>query len=889
MTRAFPFRGRILPLCASLVLAGCAAEPQSLQPTKVPLPPMREEPKAKLSPPGMPAVVVAELAAPDKEVRFARNGARAVVATRSGGRWLIGPVRLDRPGAAELTPGKDQGGLRAIHPASEGSPAALHRHGDGFVLAWVETIPGKGEATIQTLELDAEGLARGPSKIVGRTSAEVKWVDVLGDGGTNFVLWDATRTGAHDVAAVALGPNGATPPIALDGGRGWHAVATRDSLWLASTTAGSPDAGQVHVQRVAVGATELAKSVYTVDASPTALDDVEIASVTGGVLVAWSDRRDGDVRVRLAALSADGTVTSQRPLDRVGYQALVGLAASEDGARALVVTERVGSARANARTLQLHTVRPDGSDGGGRGELAFEGTEAVPALLGDGSGFGVVTLTGMRLAGEPRPGATTPTFVRLDADLRVKSSEPIRLEEFGGDGPQRGLPVEVRSPMCERGRCTVVAMSADATPLLAVVEPVVRESNWAPAAQHTAAPEPPLADEVVTLATTARAVLALDTLELPDGRTLLAWLEEAPTTKGSADRPDPNAAHLLVRVLERDGRPGPVSLISDKALADGGLDLEGPGAAGDGAAALAWVGPNPGPQVFVTKLGFRGEKLQQRSVTRLPRPRATGSARGKTSAVHDVDLAVEPRGGFVVAFSDEREGEGEIYLLRLDARLERRGSEQRVTTTPGASTEPALMTTAEATLVAWSETSAEAAQGDIRLAVLDPTTLKPLETERELVRSAGHSRSPRFGAAPGGGLLVWLEEPTTGPQRDRGEPSLDDAPGLRLASLDARGRPLTQVARLSLEGEAPAASSLTCDDGACRVLFAVRDGGELRLDAVALPFGSSATPLRRTVASFPSAAGDGGILTLTRDAAHAHFVDGQGRRRWRALSLRWTR
>ncbi|MCA9570836.1 MAG: molybdopterin-guanine dinucleotide biosynthesis protein MobB, partial [Myxococcales bacterium] len=38
------------------------------------------------------------LASPETEVHFARNGARGLLLSRRGGRWLTGPVDVDRPG-----------------------------------------------------------------------------------------------------------------------------------------------------------------------------------------------------------------------------------------------------------------------------------------------------------------------------------------------------------------------------------------------------------------------------------------------------------------------------------------------------------------------------------------------------------------------------------------------------------------------------------------------------------------------------------------------------------------------------------------------------------------------------------------------------------------------
>jgi hypothetical protein len=84
--------------------------------------------------------------------------------------------------------------------------------------------------------------------------------------------------------------------------------------------------------------------------------------------------------------------------------------------------------------------------------------------------------------------------------------------------------------------------------------------------------------------------------------------------------------------------------------------------------------------------------------------------------------------------------------------------------------------------------------------------------------------------------------------------------------------------------------ALTCDDGACRVLFAVGEASELRLDAIALAFGASVTPMRRTVAILPASAKTSPSLSLGPSASQAFFVDArEGIQRLRQLTLRWLR
>jgi len=895
MTRSARFRWVKAPALTCLLALGCTPAAAPPKTTAARLPSMRHEAAPELSPPGLPAVIVAELAAPEREVRFARNGVHALLATRSGGQWLVGPVQVDRNDETAVSPSNGRGGMQAVHPAPENTPAALHRHGDGFVLAWVEH-PNANEQQILALPLDATGKARGAARVVGHSNETIDWVDVLGEGGPSFVVWDAQRGAKRSVALAALRPDGATSTVTLEGGRGWHAVADVDSLWFASTSDGPTPGGAVSVDRVTVTGAKLSVSHRAVTTPLSALGDVQIAAVKGGALVAWSDRRDGDLHAYVASLPTEGAARAAHAVDRLGPHALVGLTASADGARGLVAWERLSSQPTTERRIvELGTLSPEGASGEARGELVFQSNTDTPQLFADGTGFGALTLAPVRLANaSPSEAAPAgPTFVRLDAELRVRSSEPLRVAEFAEATPLPGLPGFVQSPECAGEHCTAVARGAGEPSLLALVKAPVRDHGWSPAARRLAPNEPPLAEALTTLFELGHPLADFAATELSDGRTLLTWLERVPAEAVS----EKSGAKLQFRFMEKDGTLGEIVTLSEKAVPVGGIDVEALPAGGDAVAAIAWVGPVQGPQFFVTRIGSKGEKVLQKTVTKIARTAPASKDGGRTlqNDVRDVDLIRDDRGGLFCAWSDTRTGAAEIFLARVDAHLDRRGAEVQLTSIKGSANEPQLAVLGDKTLVAWSETADGREQGEIHVAILETATMKVLDQGRELAASAGHSRSPGFARAPGGATLWWLDEPArqpagTRPGDDEPRVSADDVPGLRLLALDAQGQPLAQVQRTELDGDAANSAAVRCDEGVCRVLNVTLAGGELQFDAITSLFAGAPAPRRKRLIELAGGSRDDVRITLLGAGNRALFAEENGTRtNVRQLTLRWTR
>ncbi|MBM4358429.1 MAG: hypothetical protein FJ096_10010 [Deltaproteobacteria bacterium] len=889
-------------IVACLLAASCtpAALPTQRN-VKVPLPPMRSEPATPLTPPGFPGVVLAEFASPEvlaptpePRFRFARNHARGLLATRSGGQWLVGPVRLDRDDASAIDPTSGDSGMRAIHPAPEGTPAALHHHADGFVLAWVE--PGDGGWLVKALDLDGDGKPRGPARVPLRSPRPAQWLGLYGDGAATFLVHDGSRGPTHELSVTTLQSGVWGPTTMVDGGSHWNAAVAGESLWIAALSSSAEDEGKRTVSVARVGAKAAGGSGDRREiAAPGPVEgDVQIAALHDGALVAWNLREGADLHVRLARVGLDDRVGTAVTVDGIGSHALSDLVASGDRRRALVAFERVATTAEAERTVELVALTSTGAPSGARAALAVSTQdERVPRFFGDDSGFGALTVAPMKLGVSSAEVPAGPTVVRLDADLRTRASEPVRLAEFPESPAGQGVPVELRSPSCEDGLCTAIALSAGNQPLLALVKLPVRDHGWAPASKPLPSVEPPLAESLVTLAELEGKVADFAMTELADGRTMLAWVEDVPGPAPGDTRPsavEQAGARLQLRFIERDGTPGETVTLSDKALSAGGVDVVPLPAGAKGSALVAWVGPNPNPQVFLTRVGAQGERLQQRTITRLPRL-ASGSQPPNLTQILDVGLVRLEDGNLVCAWSDTRTGEAEVNLARVSPKLERRGNELRVTTTAGASTEPRLWLQSNRLFVAWSETSPGAAQGDIQVATIEPQAFKLASAGRELARSAGHSRTPRFSAGPSGPVLSWMDEPTrTSAAGPNAPTSPDDVPGLRVLALDAEGQALAQLVRIRLDADASSSAAVRCDASGCRAVLVAVEGSEYRFDAAWNPQVSGVTPLRRTVARLPFRTQSDVQLHLTRGGDQAFFVEeGDDRTFVRAMRLRWSR
>ncbi|WP_437957835.1 hypothetical protein WME76_42145 [Sorangium sp. So ce119] len=960
---------------ASLALllgcSGAAQAPSAARPARVvKTPPARS--KAPEGPPLLPAHVIAELEDEDATPYFARRGDEALLLYAAGGRLRTRVLGAD---------GAPRGDVAEVGPVAADVPvAALRATPQGYIAAWIEQTEG-GRA-VRVLALDPAGKPSGPASLVAQTAEDITWLEVLPNAAGALVLWEMPReaqdSAAQDSAAqdsvdrvdvvmtvVAQGKGAAIKPTApasvARAVLGWNAVATERGAAVAlvlppargerkparkadaEDAPGAPKLGSIAL--LEIDAAGKVSAPVTVSPEPTAQIDLEVASVGGRYLLTWTDERDIDSAVFVAAVEPGGkvVVAPRQATPPSGEQALVSLVApsAEGGGRALLAWEDLlrlrggerggADARGEGRLIHLASVGPDGALSAERAGLVFSAS-GPPDLVADGDGFAAVTLAPATLKasrGEAAP-PVWPTFVRFGPDLSVRAAEPVRAAPFAATD---GVPYLVRGLSCHKGACTTLASAAAGAPAqqggagaaggragaagaagrgapLALVSLPVRESAWrAPASREDRDPPP--------RATAVRALVEGDHIarvaaaELDGGGALAAWVTYF--VEGASDRAPRGqdlSATLAVRAASPGG-PGKLNVISQKASSIGGVaiaaappapaDAKGKGGAAQGESVLAWVARERGEtQVYVTKLDATGAKVAQKKLTTAPRKKQGGAA----SEASDVAIAYDGAGGFIVAWVDSRDGNAEVYAARIDRALNRTVPDRRITNAPLDAAEVQIAVRGQEAWLVWSdarpagdaaagaaggagEPSGEAS-GDIFLARLDVKTLQRIGDESRLHASPEHSRSPVLAPLEGGAVVGWVDEVAGGGTAAGGGAAAGGQ--ARFVRLDsggaAQGPPLAVAAP---DGAGVSSVALACDK-VCRGVLASAPGDSVVLNAFTLAPGEASAPSLKPLAWLTgSASQDVSPVFAGRSGGSLFFADdsvsGAGRVRW--MTIAW--
>src|SRR5207247_9286953 len=152
---------------------------------------------------------------------------------------------------------------------------------------------------------------------------------------------------------------------------------------------------------------------------------------------------------------------------------------------------------------------------------------------------------------------------------------------------------------------------------------------------------------------------------------------------------DAPGATLAVRPITASGAPGKTVAISNHALSTGGVAVApAPGKAPE--AAIAWVAREHGePQVVVTMVGADGAKLGQKDLTVISRKGAKPTGKLAKVMKHmqlpgsepsDVAIASVSEGGdgWIVAWTDTRDRNPEIYVAKVDRSLKKIIPDRRI-------------------------------------------------------------------------------------------------------------------------------------------------------------------------------------------------------------------
>ncbi|HTN89296.1 MAG TPA: hypothetical protein VL242_36710, partial [Sorangium sp.] len=377
-------------LALLLGCSGAAQAPPARAARVVKTPPAQS--KAPEGPPLLPAHVIAELEDEDATPYLARRGDEALLLYAAGGRWRTRVLGAD---------GAPRGEAIEAGPAAADVPvAALRATPQGYIAAWIEQ--AEGSRAVRVLALDPAGKPVAPASLVAQTAEEITWLDVLPNAAGALVLWEMPRDDRVDVVmtVVAQGKGAASKPTAPASVArevlGWHAVATERGAAVAlvlppaapptkaerkpARKADAEDAAEAgklgSIALLEIDAAGKVSAPVAVSPEPTAQIDLEIAAVGGRYLLTWTDERDIDSAVYLAAVEPGGkvVVAPRQATPPSGEQALVSLVApAEGGGRALLAWEDLlrarggdreeggAEARGAGRLIHLASVGPDGA------------------------------------------------------------------------------------------------------------------------------------------------------------------------------------------------------------------------------------------------------------------------------------------------------------------------------------------------------------------------------------------------------------------------------------------------------------------------------------------------------------------------------------------------
>jgi hypothetical protein len=876
----------------------------------------------------LPSRVIAELDDENATPFFARRGKDGLVLFTAKGRLQAQVVGVDG----------DPTGIAPVDlglAPPEVTLGALRPVGDGYVFAWAE--PAEKNHALKVLSLDATGHARGPAVFAAQTPDDLSWIDVLPNAKGALLFWEVRHDERADLSvAPIVGGKPGSPVVVVKDALGWESIPTERGAVLATVMAAGPaparkgkaaataaadkDDGGARgklgrVQLVELDDAGKAGAPIAVTTEPTAQIDVDVVELEGRYVVSWTDERDIDATVYLAAVDPGGkiAVAAHHATAPAGEQVLVALVAQAGagaptkGKRALFAWEDLLRAPGDGRLIHLATVNRDGQVGPDRATLAFA-SNGPPDLAVDGDGFAAMTLAPMSVGDADNEGANGkdaavwPVYVRFGPDLSVLAAEPVRAAPFAAND---GVPYLTRSLACFEGTCTTLASGAGPKAPLAFVSLEKRQSSWrAPAARDRDGDRPRATS--VTAIYDGDHLADVSAAEVPGsgGNALAAWVTYyldgtigmATPKKGKRLAPaeDPFSATVAVRSVAPSGALGPINVLSRHGVSIGGVSIA-PGPGGKRPeAAVAWVAKAKGePQVFVTKLGANGERLEEKGVTVVRRKKKDKDGIGLPSECSDVAIAYAGGGdlndGWIVAWVDTRDGNAEVYVAKVDRSLKKIVPDRRVTDAPGDASDVQIAVRGKETFLVWSDARnhPESGSGDIYLARFDTQTLHRVGEETRLYASDAHSRSPVLSATPSGLVAAWIEEPLDAAAK--GKPADADA-GVRLVELDDHGG--LKSAPLLLRGDERSATTsvaLTCGAKGCRGALTSAIGESLLLGGFQLAPGAAPGPVRTLATLQGGVTEDVSPIFATPAAEWLFFADdavgGTGRLRW--MTVAW--
>jgi hypothetical protein len=671
----------------------------------------------------------------------------------------------------------------------------------GFVLTWT-SLTDRGKA-LWTIAVNDKGEPRGKPVEITRSNDDINWVDVVPTDRGAVIMWaEETRGGSAKLVGASLDAEGKVreSAIRLAGGvSGWDVVEIPGGIGLASVASNVVSFQRLDADGHPQG---IASTVATASGN-----DIDIALDKNRVVFAWTDHRGTEEpAIALATMTLD-------PHDKNAVEGPRRVAEARGGAQLLGVTSGPtgpavmfeAPARRKDEGHRVHVARIGEHLWLDRPSLNVDTVgKTRPELAATATGFALLaTAPDCDVDSPACPNAPeTATLFRTDAKMNLVQREPLT---FGSDPAGLGWGLTCEDDVC-------AAMTASGTPArirVAAVRQRVNAKPPAPAAETTETAIARIDD--ITAVSTGESIVHIAT-----AKSLVATLGKDPK------RGDDYAA-VATHLVDEQGLAGKAEIIAPKAMPLGGVGIALADKPEDGGA-VAWVG-NEGsiPQVHVTRIDKKGHRTSDVILT---------SARGDKT-----DVTITSAGnGYVVAWVDGREGNGEIFAAKLGLELNRSGKDERITNAPGDASDLVAIGRGDNVWLAFADPRESPTDGvaDVYVTAVAKKDAKRAFDEQRMLASAAHSRTPKLANTPGGISVAWIEEAPAGSESPSG-----GGYGAFWAKLDDIGKPVARPARIPLAGDG-AATAVAIEGTHAVIARAMMDA--IALDGVDL-VSSKAAPM----------------------------------------------
>jgi hypothetical protein len=802
---------------------------------------------------GLPAVVVAQVPPGTQGPVIAHFDDRslAVLVRSAESSWQFESIVI-RDAGARVEPAVNLG----VAPGNIELLFVKSLPGDVAVLVYTH-LENDGAHHLSLQVLDAGGKRRaGPTEIAASSEA-LQWVDVVPSADGPLIFWATRRGDRADVRAAALGADGVLRAGARDVAsdlRAWQVAPFATGAVLASVRAlENKTNGPVlltFLDNVGVPSGQ----PLALTNSVTAELDVDVMSVGGNAVAAWTDRVNGESRLHAAAANKAGIVTPDYPLTPpLGDQLLTKLIAPRASGNAYIVWQNAQVPSREPR-LQIAPINDKAQLGKQRLSVAYPGlTDRMPEIVSTKNGLALLTQISARalsmfaaphslgLSSSDLDSQWVPVFAAFSENLTLTGVEPL-LSASRPKVPSLAWGLECRDTRCfalgaissrtdvavvgiplsstdRAGRCLLTGANDVGAPPAKATD--VFDNNlrrWL--TEDTSATErprlaavrvvhstPPLADLAVSRGSDVPWVAALTYIEsesAPDGK-------RAPQAQ-----------------IDLRGPLGETSYFAGnsklKALSAGGIAWAAATEDQDRILAFTALEQNK-PQLVVVRFDRSGKRIAQRPITQHSTTLSSLTAAGVKS-------------GYFVGWIDDRGATATAQFVRLTRTLDRRAPEQMISSAPSAKTGLRLLGWHEEVWAVWSDTrDSTTKRGDIFLARYAQSDGRSLAPEQRLFETPAHSHSPQLAAYASGVVAAFVEtEP-----RDA-EPA--GIASVKVARLDESGRS-AGMRQVEVTDGVPSGFGIDCSGNTCRIVVAVDLGGTGQIEVASFDPQAS-TPIRTT-------------------------------------------